>query len=479
MAVEIHDTLHRSIQTLPAPEDRPLRFYCCGPTVYGPAHIGNFRTFLLQDVLRRTIEADGTPVHHVRNITDVDDKTIQRSHEEGVALSDFTARWAEKFRADCAALNMLPPSDEPSAVAHVPLQIELIQRLMDRGHAYVGDDGSVYFRIASFPPYGRLSNLTDRELRAQGDGGNVGDADEYDRESVSDFALWKRRKPEDGDNHWESPWGEGRPGWHLECSAMAENAFGGETIDLHGGGIDLCFPHHENEIAQSEAARGRTFCRRWFHVAHLLVEGRKMAKSLGNLYTLDDLREKGLDPMAVRYTLIAGSYRHPLNFTLDGVHASASALAKLERFAEGLLQRAGETQQNFPGYVRPAPPDDFGALESAWNALRHNLNTPACLGAIFGVVGSDPLEQLDAAGARRMLRALGVLLYGLGLDLFTAPSDEAAPEVPEEVARLAEERWAAKKEKDFARADALRDRIREHGWTVKDRKDGYDLVPRS
>ncbi|HKK17794.1 MAG TPA: cysteine--tRNA ligase [Opitutales bacterium] len=478
MAIQVYDTHSRSVKDLAPEVGQPLRFYCCGPTVYGPAHIGNFRTFLIQDVLRRVLEVDGIGVKHVRNITDVDDKTIRESRAEGVSLSDFTKKWTEKFHADCEALNMLPPDMEPSAVEHIPQQIAIIEKLVEKGHAYATEDGSVYFRVNSFENYGSLSKLKQRELKSQeqNSAGQLNDADEYDRESVTDFALWKSRKPEDGDNYWESPWGEGRPGWHLECSAMVESAFDGQTIDLHGGGIDLCFPHHENEIAQSECAHGREFCRHWFHSAHLMVEGAKMSKSLGNLYTLDDLREKGFSPMVVRYTLIAGSYRQQLNFTFDGLHASKSALTKLEHFAESLLEKTGENRAALANYISKDAPEDFGRFAKAWDALRHNLNTAACLGAIFGVIGSNPAASIDADGARDMLKAFGSLLYALGIELFTVEAKQV--DAPDEIVALAQERWDAKKAKDFAKADALRDELMEKGWVVKDGKDSFELEPK-
>ena len=478
MSVELYDTLSRSIQTLATSSSDTLRFYCCGPTVYGPAHIGNFRTFLIQDTLRRVLEVHGMTVKHVRNITDLDDKTIQRSLEEGKSLIEFTAHWTKKFHADCEALNMLEPSFEPSAVAHIPQQIALVEKLIEKGNAYATDDGSVYFRVGSFEDYGRLSRLKQRELKTQTENsaGEVNDADEYDRESVSDFALWKSRKDGDGDNYWSSPWGEGRPGWHLECSAMVDNAFDGETIDLHGGGIDLCFPHHENEIAQSECAREQDFCKHWFHSAHLMVEGAKMSKSLGNLYTLDDLREKGFSPMVVRYTLIAGSYRQQLNFTFDGLHASQSALTRFERFAETLLAKTGEASDRFnAAYVTASAPDDLGRLAKAWDALSVNLNTAACLGAIFGVIGSNPAASLDADGARAMLRAFGSLLYALGLKLFTIETKHV--EAPEEIIALAQARWEAKQAKDWVKADELRDELLAKGWTVNDSKDDFAIEP--
>jgi len=480
MSVELYDTLSRSVQTLAPASGDTLRFYCCGPTVYGPAHIGNFRTFLIQDTLRRVLELDGTRVKHVRNITDLDDKTIRRSLEEGKSLVEFTAHWTEKFHTDCEALNMLPPSMEPSAVAHIPQQIALVEKLIEKGHAYATADGSVYFRVGSFEDYGRLSRLKQRELKTQKENsaGEVNDADEYDRESATDFVLWKSRKTGDGANYWNSPWGEGRPGWHLECSAMVDSTFDGETIDLHGGGIDLCFPHHENEIAQSECAHGHDFCKHWFHSAHLMVEGAKMSKSLGNLYTLDDLREKGFSPMIVRYTLIAGSYRQQLNFTFDGLHASQSALSRLERFAEALLAKTGETNDQFnPTYVTAKAPEDFGRLAKAWDALRTNLNTAACLGAIFGVIGSNPAASLDADGARALLRAFGSLLYALGLELFTVEVKKV--DAPDEVVALAQARWESKQAKDWTKADELRDTLLALGWVIKDSKDGFEIEPQS
>lgn len=478
MPIQLYDTHSRTIKSLITENGQPLRFYCCGPTVYGPAHIGNFRTFLIQDVLRRVIEVTGTKVWHVRNITDVDDKTIRNSIAEGVPLKVFTAKWTEKFHADCAALNMLPPSDEPNAIDHIPQQIKLIKTLVEKDNAYQAQDGSVYFRIRSFERYGSLSRLKQSSLQTQesNSAGDRNDADEYDRESVSDFALWKHRKPEDGEIFWDSPWGEGRPGWHLECSAMVASAFSGATLDLHGGGIDLCFPHHENEIAQSECAQEQPFCKHWFHTAHLMVEGEKMSKSLGNLYTLDDLRAKGFHPMVVRYLLISGSYRQPLNFTFDGLHAAQSALARIERFAESLITISGESKAALNAYICADPPDDFGHLTKAWDALGNNLNTPACLGALFGLIGSNPVNTLSANDARKLLRSLGALLYALGLELFV--TEAAAPvEAPAEILDIAKERWAARQAKDWKKADELRDALLKRGWNVKDQKDHFDLEP--
>ena len=313
-ALHLHDTLSRKVRPIAPADGETLRFYCCGPTVYGPAHVGNLRTFLLQDVFRRTVELSGTPTHHVRNLTDVDDKTIRQSQAEGVPLAEFTARWTARLHADAEALNILPPHHEPGAVAHIPHQIRLIERLIAGGHAYVAADGSVYFDVSSFTTYGQLSRLNEREITTgQPVGGHADDredADEYARESAADFALWKARKPEDGPNAWPSPWGEGRPGWHIECSAMSIEYLG-ETFDVHSGGVDLIFPHHENEIAQSEAATGHTFARHWFHIAlrsrdcDALLAGIRAA---GTPVTMEpnDIRIPSTPPLPARIAFFTG-----------------------------------------------------------------------------------------------------------------------------------------------------------------------------
>lgn len=349
MAIQLFDTLSRQLKPLQASDGNHFRFYCCGPTVYGPAHIGNFRTFLLQDVLRRMLEIQGLNPIHVRNLTDVDDKTIRGSQQKGLSLKNFTEEWTEIFHADCKALNMLPPHIEPTATGHIPQMIEMIQVLIKKKHAYVAPDGSVYYKIDSFKDYGKLSHLNKEALKTQEttSAGATNTADEYTRDSIADFALWKSYKPEDGPNAWETPWGKGRPGWHIECSAMCKQHLG-DTFDLHAGGIDLCFPHHENEIAQSEGANSedankhpKPLALHWFHTAHLQVDGQKMSKSLGNLYTLKDIEQKGFSPNVLRYVLISGHYRQPLNFTLESLHAAQSAIKKIEKAIQHLLQMAG------------------------------------------------------------------------------------------------------------------------------------------
>ncbi len=444
-----------------APMDgQTLRFYCCGPTVYGPAHIGNFRTFVAQDVFRRVAEGAGMATRHVRNLTDVDDKTIRDSMAAGQPLREFTAGWTAKFHTDCTALSLLPPHVEPNALDHIPEQIAMIETLIAKGHAYAAPDGSVYFKIQSFKDYGRLSHLQDRELKI---GATVA-ADEYDdKEGISDFALWKARKPEDGPNHWTSPWGEGRPGWHLECSAMTLKHLG-ETFDLHSGGVDLVFPHHENEIAQSECCTGKTMCRHWFHVTHLLVDGRKMAKSLKNMYTLDDLTAMGHTAMQVRYVLISGHYRTPLNFTLASLEGAGQALAKLAKAAAALHECAGSVP-------KPHAPGPFA---SAWAALLDDLNTPGALGQIFTTLNELKPAHLTPDAAAEALGGMNFLLTALGLVL---PVAETAAAAPPDVVAIAERRWAARTARDWAAADQLRQELNALGWVMKDGKTGYELTP--
>jgi cysteinyl-tRNA synthetase len=463
--MRLFDTLTRTERDLLPLDGGTFRFYCCGPTVYGPAHIGNFRTFVLQDVLRRALETGGTRTLHVRNITDVDDKTIRDSQKAGQALADFTAAWTAKFHDDCGKLGLLPPHIEPGAVDHIPQQIAMIEQLVAKGHAYASEDGSVYFKISSFPDYGKLSHLDQRELELGKTQAVRASSDEYEKDNVSDFVLWKARRPEDGDNFWPSPWGEGRPGWHLECSAMIREYLG-DSFDLHSGGVDLVFPHHENEIAQSTCACGGRFAAHWFHITHLLVDGGKMSKSLGNLHTIADLEARGFTAMDVRYTLIGAHYRKPLNFTFDSLHAAREAMAKLAKGARALAAKLdGETTLDSAG---------FGPFQAAWESLNDDLNTPGALGGLFtglresaGLCGRDAAAAL--AGFNRMLRALG-------LSLPEDPSHETSA-IPEDIKALAESRWQARLAKNWAESDKLRAALADQGWLVKDGKESYTLEP--
>ncbi len=469
MAIKLHDSLTRETRELqPAQPDGIFRFYNCGPTVYAAAHIGNFRTFVVNDLLRRLLELEfgADKVKHVRNLTDVDDKTIRRSREEGRPLAEVTQQWTDKFHADCKELNCLPPHEEPRAAdpRFIREQVNMIEVLMEKGNAYRAADGSVYFKVSSYPDYGSLSRVKERELQV-GATLKAAAADADEKEDVSDFALWKAHKPEDGDVQWPGPRGAsaGRPGWHIECSAMSK-ALLGPTIDLHTGGVDLLFPHHENEIAQSQCCNGTTFSRHWYHSEHLLVDGKKMSKSLGNLYTLDDLKAKGFSPMALRYALLAGHPRKQLNFTLDSLHAAESALKNLRAFRADLLQfSSGRSASEMYSSLR---------VKSVWDSLYEDLNTPAALGALFSEINRYDVTATEPAFAAQDLVIFDCVLFALGLDL-----TELKANIPADIAALAEKRWAAKQSKDFAGADALRKELTAAGWTMLDRKDGYSLEP--
>lgn len=477
--MHLYDTLERKVRELKPLDGKTFRFYCCGPTVYGPAHIGNFRTFVVQDTFRRVLELSGMPTFHVRNITDVDDKTIRDSQASGESLSDFTARWTEFFHRDCNALGLLPPHQEPGAVAHIAQQIELIEKLIEKGHAYVEDDGSVYFRVKSFGDYGKLSRLSEREITSTTSSERQS-SDEYERESVSDFALWKAHKPEDGPNFWESPWGQGRPGWHIECSAKCMTYLG-ESFDLHSGGIDLIFPHHENEIAQSEAVTGKQFAAHWFHITHLLVDGGKMSKSKGNLYTIDDIKERGYSALELRYVLLMGHYRKPLNFTFQSFQAARPAIERLRRLALDLVKISQcEFETDHGALIKFCKGgESLGIFSDAFQSLLDDLNTAEAFGKLFTAVkeieGQVRSGTLDKESARAHQNSLSILVSALGLNGFL--STESAEEIPEEVLVWAEERQQAKKDKNFELADTLREKITNAGWSVQDGPDGFELKP--
>jgi|TARA_B110000116_G_scaffold272450_1_gene297734 cysteinyl-tRNA synthetase len=473
--LHLHDTLSRNRCEIFPEDGEKFRFYCCGPTVYGPAHIGNFRAFLVQDLFRRVIELSGIKTLHVRNITDVDDKTIREAQNSELSLVEFTAGWTELFHEDAKQLNMLDPHLEPSAVQHIPEQIQLIEKLIEKGNAYASEDGSVYFSVKSYSNYGKLTRIDQRDLMA-GAGETANDADEYEKDHVCDFVLWKARKPEDGDNYWDSPWGSGRPGWHLECSAMGMKYLG-ETFDLHAGGVDLCFPHHENEIAQSEASTGKEFARHWFHNEHLMVDGSKMSKSLGNLYTLADIHDRDFSAAELRYSLLSGSYRTKINFSFDRMN---EARINLKRIAN-LVQNLDSDLPSYEELCERATSEsmDLGPFESSWDALLEDLNAPAALGELF--VAIKPLEKELAEGnvpedtKKVALHGLALLVHAFGWILPELEPEQSSPDVPDHVKDLAERRWIAKQEKDWAESDRLRDAVIDEGWVIKDSKDGYEL----
>ena len=461
MPLRLYDTLTREILQLEPIDGHTLRFYCCGPTVYGPAHIGNFRTFVMQDVFRRVVEASGIATRHVRNITDVDDKTIRQSQAESLTLSEFTTHWTEKYHQDCAALNLLPPHAEPSAVAHLPEQIAMIETLVAKGHAYAAEDGSVYFRTDSFSDYGKLSRLKEREITTNDV--EREQSDEYQRDSAADFALWKSRRPEDGENYWNSQWGQGRPGWHIECSAMAIKHLG-ESFDLHSGGIDLIFHHHENKIPQSEASTEKPFARHWFHVAHLMVDGAKMSKSIGNLYTLADIEAHGHTAEELRFVLLSGYYRQTLNFTWESLAAARKALARLSHFKEKI---------GGPPADLPPEEKDFGIFGPVLDALQSDLNTADALGRLFTIIKPIDVSTLQPAELSAIRQGFALVMKTFGLTLTQPP----LAETPEIIRQLAEQRWQAKLNRDWALADTLRQQLTSAGWSIKDASNSYELSP--
>jgi len=475
MPIRLHESLSRRLRELkPAQPDGVFRFYNCGPTVYAPAHIGNFRTFIVNDVIRRLLELEFGPdkVKHVRNLTDVDDKTIKRAQDEKRPLAEFTKQWTDKFHADCAALNCLRPHVEPAATGHIKEQVDMIDVLMKKGNAYRAADGSVYFKVSSFDDYGKLSRVKERELQV-GATLKVAAADADEKEDVSDFALWKAHKPDDGANAWDSPWGRGRPGWHIECSAMSKKHLG-ETIDLHSGGVDLLFPHHENEIAQSQCCNGTLLAHHWYHSEHLLVDGKKMSKSLGNLYTLDDLKAKGFSPMALRYALLAGHPRKQQNFTLDSLHAAESAVSN--KLAQWILHAALSTHSEG---ISEADYAQAKKAYSGWHhfheaieALQDDLNFPAALGSIFSALEKTKGRKLTQGERIELERIIELILGAIPGVIETPKAD-----VPAAITALADRRWAAKQAKDWAGADALRKELAAAGWSMLDGKDGYRLEP--
>jgi cysteinyl-tRNA synthetase len=440
-----------------------LRMYACGPTVYDFGHIGNFRTFLQVDVLRRFLKLTGAKVRHVMNITDVDDKIIKRVRETGTPLGEFTGKFEAAFFDDLKALNCRKPQQTPRATGHIPEIIALIEKLVARGLAYQTPDSSVYFSIEKYrgagSRYGQLVKLNFEEMRV----GERVRSDEYAKESVADFALWKARVPEDGAVFWPSPWGEGRPGWHIECSAMSMKLLG-PSFDLHLGGEDLMFPHHEDEIAQSEGAgvqdAGRPFVKYWLHGAHLLVEGRKMSKSLGNFFTLRDLLAKGFTGREIRYLLLTAHYRETFNFTLEGLQGARSALARIDECLTKLRDLAGNAKATGTSPL----PAQFSA------ALDDDLNISGAWGAVFEWVRETNRKlaehALDAAAAAGALAAWDTVDSVLGVG---APKEV---EVPAEIIALVEARQAARKARDFKRADALRDELKAKGWVIEDTPKG-------
>src|SRR5580658_9144196 len=486
MTVRLFNTLTGEVDPLAPMDGQALRMYACGPTVYDYGHIGNFRTFLQIDVLRRFLLLTGTKVRHVMNITDVDDKIIRNAAALNLPIADYTARYEQAFFEDLESLRVQRPELIARATEHIPRMVELVQKLAAAGAAYQTEDGSWYFRLSAFPEYGKLSK---KDLSGIEDGARV-DVDEYEKDSARDFALWKAAKP--GETSWETRLGRGRPGWHIECSAMAMEYLG-ESFDLHAGGEDLMFPHHENEIAQSESVTHKPFARHWMHVRFLLVDGRKMSKSEGNFFTLRDLLLKGYKASAIRLALVSVPYRHQLNFTIDGLTEATNAIERLRTFSARLkqanlapgsspaLQVAAERAQT--DYLAALANDlniaearapIFDLIRAANTAIDQGqfftedrdaiLKVLASFDAVFAVI-----EDRDDEPTRRAVKWAeeSGRMDEVSSELLAAQSLSDA-----EIDALVAERTAAKKRRDFARADAIRAELMEKGVVIEDSREG-------
>ncbi|HEY2066846.1 MAG TPA: cysteine--tRNA ligase [Gemmatimonadaceae bacterium] len=460
----LYNTLTRQVEPFAPADGRIVRMYTCGPTVYNPAHLGNFRTFLFEDLLRRVLALRGWRVHQVMNLTDVDDKIIKRAHEQGRTIVQVTAPVIEIFHRDREYLRIQPAEDYPRATEFIPQMIALVGRLIERGVAYQAEDRSVYFAIRKFPAYGKLSRLDAREVKS-GAGGRVLQ-DDYSKENAQDFALWKAAKPEDEASGaaWDSPWGRGRPGWHLECSAMAMDLLG-ETLDLHCGGVDLIFPHHEDEIAQSEAATGKTFSRMWCHGAFLLTEGAKMAKRVGNVSTVQGLREAGISAAALRHFVFNTHYRKELNLSDEALLASTEAVRRVGAFAERLRDPATLAAGGTAELARAA--DE--AVAAAESALFDDLNGPEALGALFDLIRRGNAELDRKGGDRGAVERARAAFDRIDSVLDIVPDRVA---VDAELERWIGERIAARREarirRDFAASDRIRDELRARGVVLED-----------
>jgi cysteinyl-tRNA synthetase len=429
--------------------------------VYDYAHIGNFRAFLFEDLLKRWLEYRGFTVTHVMNLTDVDDKTIKGAQKQQIPLAQYTEHYAQAFFEDIKALNVKPATHYPKATDHIPQMTSLIQTLIDKGYAYKSPDGSTYYAIAKFKNYGKLSKIQTQALKT---GARV-KQDEYTKEEAQDFALWKAWTPQDGEVFWSTPLGKGRPGWHIECSAMSMQYLG-ETFDIHCGGTDNIFPHHENEIAQSEAATGKRFVRYWLHNEHLLVEGKKMAKKTGNYYTLRDLLNRGHDPIAIRYLLLSTHYRAQFNFTFEALDAAHMAVERLRNFVRRLQDANGAGSGGKIAQLLHAVREAFGY------AMDDDLNVSVALGALFDFV-REVNAQLDAGMvAKGEAESVSAFIGGLDGVLGVIGEVEAEKTLPKEAESLIREREEARKARDWARADELRLRLRVMGVVVEDTGEG-------
>lgn len=448
MSLKFHNTLTREKENFEPLDPKEVRMYTCGPTVYNYPHIGNYRAYVFGDILKRHLKYSGCNVKHIMNITDIDDKTIRDSIAQKKSLKEFTEYYTEEFFKDRDMLHIVPADLYTKATDYVPEMVEIIEKLLEKGFAYKGEDGSTYFDIKKDKEYGKLSHFKIEDLKDNAQGRLK--KDEYEKENAQDFALWKLWDENDGDVFWETSLGKGRPGWHIECSAMSMKNLG-ESFDIHTGGVDNMFPHHENEIAQSECSTGKQFVKYWMHNEHLMVDGKKMAKSAGNFYTLRDLIEKGVDPVAFRYWLYTGHYRTKVNFTMESVLGSKTALVKLYEAFKSLGDEVGNILTNYKQEFNQAMNDD--------------LNTPQAIAVVWELVKDSAVSNADKKAT--ILDFDKVLGFGF--------ADLREEIIPEEVKALAQEREEARKNKDFKKSDELRDKINSLGYEIKDSSEGVKI----
>ena len=458
----IQNTMTRKKEELIPLDGKTVRMYTCGPTVYNYAHIGNFRAYVFEDLLRRYIKFSGYDVIQVQNLTDVDDKTIKQSIIEGKSLKDFTKTYINAFFNDLKILNVEPAEHYPAATDYIPKMIEMIQKLIDLDYAYPTEDGSVYYRIDKFDKYGDLAKLDRSGMQSS----IRIDNDEYEKDNIGDFALWKAYTSNDGDVYWNSPWGKGRPGWHIECSAMSTSILG-DSFDLHCGGVDNICPHHENEIAQSEAISGKTYSRYWMHCGYLVVDGKKMSKSVGNFYTLKNLLDRGYTGREIRYELISTHYRQALNFTFSSLDANRASLKRLDEF---YLKLNDISKNCNPGDL---PSWAKRACNKFSEHMDDDMNISGALSALYEMVHEgNILLNKDKITKEQ---ASAIIQFWINIDKvlgFMLPDNE---EIPREITELCEKRLLARNEKRWDDSDKIRDQIQDLGWIIKDEKDRYKI----
>ena len=469
MHLHFYNTEKRIKEIFDPQESGKVKMYTCGPTVYNYAHIGNFRTYIFEDILRKTLKYFGFEVFQVMNLTDVEDKTILSAQKEGIPLDEYTAKFKQAFFEDLKTLHIESAEAYPAATDHIEQMVTMIEKLLSAGVAYRGQDQSIYFRIREFPSYGRLSHLKLQDLK-EGASERLTN-DEYDKDNASDFVLWKSYdEKRDGQIFWETSLGKGRPGWHIECSAMAIHLLG-ENIDIHCGGVDNIFPHHDNEIAQSEACTGKHFVRYWMHSEHLIVEGKKMSKSAGNFYTLRDLQQKGYTGEEVRFLLLSGHYRTQLNFTFQGLDAARKSVKRIKECYQRLSnEQQQESTMDIQGRLKEAK-------EAFDRALADDLNTPQALAALFDSIREINTwldqEVLNQAQSQQCMKLFTEMNSVLSLNL-----QMQGKAIPEELIQALQKRNEARVEKNWDIADAMRKKIEEAGYLVVDTPEGSHLKPK-